>query len=289
MRLFLLTALVMVFFAANSLLNRLALAEGAIGAAEFAAIRLAAGAAMLAAIVAVRDRGLGALRAAEPWGVAGLTLYMLGFSFAYLWLDAGLGALILFGGVQVTMFAGAALAGEGLRPRRIGGALLAFGGLVWLVSPAGVAPDPAGAVLMAAAALGWGVYSLRGARVRDALAATAGNFLFATPLAVLVAVLAVLAPIAGTPTSLPGVGYAVLSGAVTSGLGYALWYAVLPRIAASAAGVAQLTVPVIAMLGGVLLLGEVPGLRAVLAAAVVLGGVGLALTGRRQPRPTGRP
>jgi drug/metabolite transporter (DMT)-like permease len=277
MSLFLLTTLVMVFFAANSLLNRLALAEGAIGAAEFAAIRLAAGAFMLAAIIAVRDRGLRALRAAEPWGVAGLTLYMLGFSFAYLWLDAGLGALILFGGVQVTMFTGAALAGEGLRPRRMAGAALAFGGLVWLVSPAGVAPDPAGTMLMAAAALGWGIYSLRGARVRDALAATAGNFLCATPVAVLAAVVFV-----GTaPISLRGAGYAVLSGAVTSGLGYALWYAVLPRIAASAAGVAQLTVPVIAMIGGVLLLGEAPGLRAVLAAAVVLGGVGLALSGRR--------
>ncbi|WP_114967085.1 DMT family transporter [Alkalilacustris brevis] len=276
MRLFLVSSLVMVFFAANSLLNRLALAEEAIGAAEFAAIRLASGALMLAGIIAVRDRHLRALRRADPWGVAGLTLYMLGFSFAYLWLDAGLGALILFGGVQITMFAGALLRGETLAPRRIGGAAMALAGLAWLTSPAGAAPYPVGAALMAAAALGWGIYSLRGARAGDALAATATNFLWATPFAVL----AMLAFAGTVATSLPGIGLAILSGAVTSGLGYALWYAVLPHLAASAAAVAQLTVPVIALAGGALLLGEPPSLPAMLAAAVVLGGVGLALTSR---------
>lgn len=281
MRLFLLTTLVMALFAANSLLNRLALEEGAIGAAEFAFLRLLAGAAMLAGLVLVRDRGGGAaiLRMARPWGVVSLALYMIGFSFAYLTLDAGLGALILFGGVQIVMFAGAAMAGEGLRLRRVGGAALAFAGLVWLLSPAGVAPAPGGAALMLAAAFGWGVYSLLGSRARDPLAATAGNFLYAVPLAGL----ALLAVGGGAHVTAPGVGLAVLSGAVTSGLGYALWYAVLPALPASAAGVAQLTVPVIAMAGGAAFLGEVPSWRAVLAAAVVLGGVAVSLAPRRRP------
>ena len=280
MRLFLLTTLVMTMFAANSLLNRLALAEGAIGAGEFALLRLVAGAAMLAALVLARDRGAVAaiLRTARPWGVASLALYMIGFSFAYLTLDAGLGALILFGGVQIVMFAGAAMAGEGLRARRVGGAVLAFAGLVWLLSPAGVAPAPGGAALMLAAALGWGVYSLLGARARDPLAATAGNFLYAVPLAAL----ALLAVGGGAHVTVPGVGLAVVSGAVTSGLGYALWYAVLPRLPASAAGVAQLTVPVIAMAGGAALLGEVPSWEAILAAVVVLGGVAVSLVPRRR-------
>ena len=284
MRLFLLTTFVMTMFAANSLLNRLALAEGAIGAGEFALLRLVAGAAMLAALVLTRDRGAGAalLRAARPWGVASLTLYMLGFSYAYLTLDAGLGALILFGGVQIVMFAGAVRVGEGLRARRVGGAVVAFAGLVWLLSPAGVAPAPLGAALMLAAALGWGVYSLLGARARDPLAATAGNFLYAVPLALLVVGPALLAAGGGAHVTASGIVLALVSGAVTSGLGYALWYAVLPRLPASAAGVAQLTVPVIAMAGGAVFLGEVPTGEAIIAAAVVLGGVAASLAPPRR-------
>ena len=284
MRLVLLTVLVMTLFAANSLLNRLALMDGAIGAGEFAAIRLVAGAITLLVIVLIRDRSAApAWHMANPVAVAGLTLYMLGFSYAYLTLDAGLGALILFGGVQVVMFAGGALLGQGLAARRIAGGAVAFAGLAWLVSPAGVAPPLAGAGLMTAAALGWGIYSLMGARSRDSLAATAGNFALAVP----PALFAVLLLPGEVPLTGAGVALAVLSGAVTSGLGYALWYAVLPHLAAATAGVAQLTVPVIAMAGGVLLLGEVLEARAVVAAFVVLGGVGVSVTGGR--RPSGRP
>jgi len=140
--------------------------------------------------------------------------------------------------------------------------------------PAGAAaPAPEGAALMAAAGLGWGVYSLRGRGAHDPQAQTAANFVLAAPVAL--AVLALTGP--GT-ISLKGVALAVLSGVVTSGLGYALWYAVLPRLQASAAAVAQLTVPVIALLGGAALLGEAPGWRVLLAAALVLGGVGWSLT-----------
>jgi drug/metabolite transporter (DMT)-like permease len=204
---------------------------------------------------------------------------MLGFSFAYLTLDAGLGALILFAGVQVTMFAGAALGGEPIPPRRWAGAGVAFAGLAWLLWPQGAgAPDPAGAALMAAAALGWGVYSLAGRGTADPLAATAANFVVALP-AALVAL--ALAADFGDATA-TGVGAALVSGAVTSGLGYALWYGVLPRLGASRAAVAQLTVPVIAIAGGVMFLGEAPTLRMLLAGAVVLGGVALSLAPARR-------
>jgi drug/metabolite transporter (DMT)-like permease len=205
---------------------------------------------------------------------------MLGFSFAYVSLDAGLGALILFGGVQVTMFAGGLWAGERPAARRWIGAGVALAGLVWLMWPGGgVAPDPAGAGLMAAAAVGWGIYSLAGRAAARPLASTAANFLYALPAALLVLI---WLPSAG-PVTVRGVGLAVLSGAVTSGLGYALWYSVLPRLQASAAAVAQLTVPVIAMAGGMALLDEVVTLPLAAAAAVVLGGVALSLS-----RPRGR-
>jgi drug/metabolite transporter (DMT)-like permease len=277
MRLGLLTALVMTAFAANSVLNRLALAEGNIGPAGFAVVRLAAGAAMLAALVLARGGRLPVRAPGRLLGAGSLALYMLGFSFAYVTLDAGLGALILFGGVQITMFAGAALAGEPIPPRRRAGAALAFAGLVWLLWPGGAAaPDPVGAALMVAAALGWGLYSLAGRRVTDPLAATAANFAVALPVAVLA--LLVAADMGGATAK--GIAAAVTSGALTSGLGYALWYAVLPQLGASRAAVAQLTVPVIALAGGAAVLGEAPGLRLILAGGVVLGGVWLSLARR---------
>ncbi|MDU8927251.1 DMT family transporter [Alisedimentitalea sp. MJ-SS2] len=279
MRLFLLTTLTMVAFAANSVLNRLALDGGETGPASFALIRLVAGAVMLMALVARRQGGLAPV---ARWpGRAGpgmLALYVLGFSFAYVTLGAGVGALILFGGVQVTMFAGAVLARETIPVQRWLGAGLSFAGLGYLMWPAGgTAPDLIGAALMAAAALGWGIYSLIGRGARDPLGATAANFLWAAPVGVLVWVI--------LPDSVDaaGAGLAVLSGAITSGLGYALWYTVLPGLGASRAAVAQLTVPVIAIAGGVVFLGEELNLRVVLASIMVLGGVGLAnyaFTGR---------
>jgi drug/metabolite transporter (DMT)-like permease len=208
-------------------------------------------------------------------GALGLAVYLLGFSLAYLAMDAGIGALILFGGVQVTMFAGAVAAREKLPARRWIGAALALGGLGWLVWPSGaVALPPAASAAMLAAAVGWGVYSLVGRRATDPLAETAANFVLAAPLCG--AALLVLQG-ASLDAAAPGIALAVLSGAVTSGLGYALWYSVLPRLDASVSGLVQLSVPVIAMLGGVLLLGEVLTLRMLGAGLLTLGGIAYGL------------
>lgn len=276
MRLALLTALVMTAFAANSILNRMAVGPGLIGALDFALIRALAGAVTLAMLVAVRQcGGLPLLSSRRVPGALGLALYLIGFSLAYLAMDAGIGALILFGGVQVTMFAGAVAAREALPARRWIGAALALAGLAWLVWPSGeVALPPAASAAMLAAAFGWGVYSLVGRRATDPLAETAANFVLAAPLCGL-ALLAV--PGALVTATTPGIALAVLSGAVTSGLGYALWYAVLPKLDASVSGLVQLSVPVIAMLGGVLLLGEVLTLRMLGAGLLTLGGIAYGL------------
>lgn len=285
MRLFLLTALVMLAFAANSVLNRMAVAGGDIGAVEFAVIRLAAGALVLLALVLWRGRGL---RGATVAGVAGLLVYLFGFSLAYGLLDAGTGALVLFGVVQVTMFTGALISGEGVPARRWVGAGLALGGLVVLVVPVGGgwAGGWAGFAAMAAAGVGWGLYSLAGRGAQDALGATAGNFALALGPGV---VLALAIGVDVGAASLRGIALAVLSGAVTSGLGYALWYAVLPALGAGRAAVAQLTVPLIAAAGGAVLIGEAVGWRFAIAAALVLGGVAWAsLPGGNMPKAASR-
>ena len=274
MRLFGLVALTMIAFAANSVLNRLALSGGAIGPAAFAAVRLGSGAVMLVTLARMRGASLPLTGPRRGLAVAALALYMIGFSFAYLTLTAGVGALLLFGAVQITMFTGALLRHEQVPARRWIGTLVAFSGLVWLLWPGGQgAPAPGGAALMAAAGAGWGVYSLCGRGAVDPQATTAANFLLAAPLALLVLT---FSPAMHGITA-QGVGLAVLSGVVTSGLGYSLWSAVLPRIAATVAAVAQLTVPVIAMAGGMLVIGEPPSWRFAAAALLVLGGVGMSL------------
>lgn len=272
MRLLVLTAVTMVAFAANSVLNRWAVGPGHIGAMEFAMVRLLAGAVMLAALVRWQR---GALvwpgRRGRLPGVLGLAAYLMGFSLAYRGLDAGTGALVLFGMVQITMFAGALWSRERIPPRRWAGAGLALAGLVLIAAPGGGAMALAPLGLMAVAGIGWGIYSLAGRGASDPLVATAWNFLLALPLVLPLGLLAGVARPDGV-----GVGLAVLSGAVTSGLGYALWYAILPGLGAARAAVAQLSVPVLAALGGALLLAELPGPRFWLAAGLVLGGVGLA-------------
>ena len=270
MRLIILVSVTMLAFAANSLLNRMALAESEAGAASFAALRLLSGALMLVAIVQIR--GQANWRLTNVAGPLSLLAYVIGFSFAYLSLDAGLGALILFGGVQITMFAGALLRGESVPTMRWVGAGFAFAGLSFLLWPSGTTPVPLlGAGLMLGAALGWGIYSLLGAGAADPLGATARNFLWATPLGLLPAFFMWdgMSPI--------GALLAVLSGAVTSGLGYALWYRVLPELPASVAAVAQLTVPIIALAGGIVFIGEELTWRFLVAALMVLGGVVLSL------------
>jgi drug/metabolite transporter (DMT)-like permease len=276
-RIALLTAVALIAFAANSLLCRLALAGREIDAASFTAIRIASGAVVLALLAGRRDGG--ALRAGSWGSAAALFVYAAPFSFAYLELGAGPGALILFAAVQTTMLGVAIAGGERPRPAVWIGLAIALGGLVALAAPGATAPDPLAAALMAAAGAAWGVYSLRGRRAAGApLAATAGNFVRAAPMAIaLAAVAAAVAPVAITPR---GAGLAIASGALASGAGYALWYAALRGLAAAEAAVVQLLVPVIAAAGGVALLGEIVSVRLALAAAAILGGVGLAIRGR---------
>lgn len=283
MRLFLLTALTMTAFAANSVLNRLALDSGVIGPASFTAIRLLSGALILGALCPLVSPGA-ALRRSGSWQSAlALFCYAAAFSFAYLSLSAATGALILFGGVQITMFAGALLSGERPGPARWAGSVLGLAGLAVLLLPGATVPDPAGAGLMLIAAVAWAVYSLRGRVSGNPLLATTANFLWALPLA---ALLLTLAP----PENLPaasGVLLAASSGALASGLGYAIWYSVLPRLDRSIAAIAQLSVPLIAFAGGNLLLGEPLTLRFVIAAMLILGGMAGAvlLPARRRTAP----
>ena len=277
MRLFLLTALTMIAFAANSVLNRMALAGGGIDAASFGTIRLIAGAVMLGALCVILRGGLHLRGPGRVAGVLSLLLYIYGFSAAYDVLDAGLGALILFGVVQITMFAGTLMAREAVPPRRWIGAALAFSGLIWLLWPgAGPQVSVVHGLFMAAAGIGWGIYSLAGRRNTDALQGTAANFILAAPLGLLIG-LALPTGAGGTVIGAQGIMLAILSGAVTSGLGYALWYRVLPGLASSVAAVAQLTVPVIAMAGGMIFLSEHLSLQFVMASALVLGGVAISV------------
>ncbi|GHE03908.1 membrane protein [Defluviimonas sp. 20V17] len=280
MRLFALILVTMIAFAANSVLTRVGLAEGRIGPAAFSAIRLASAALALSLLVILRGRKLPLATPGRWRGVVALAIYVLGFSFAYVWLSAGVGALILFGAVQITMFSAGLRSGERMPPQRLIGAAVAFAGLIWLMWPAGHAtPDPAGSLLMAAAGIAWGAYSILGRGASEPEAETAANFLLATPFGIAALPLAVGAPL--TPT---GVALALASGVVTSGLGYALWYHVLPQLRASTAAIAQLGVPILATAGGVALLGEALSWRFVTATVLVLGGIALSLRPSRRSR-----
>lgn len=270
------TVLTMLAFAANSIFCRVALGAGEIDAAGFTAIRLASGALALAAICAARGQ-LGRMRVRPDFrAVLALFGYAAAFSFAYRDLTAGTGALLLFGAVQATMIGNGLFRGERPSVAEWSGLLIAIGGLGWLVAPGVSAPPPLGAALMAFAGVAWGVYSLRGRKVSSPLASTAVNFLWSVPLA-----LALLA-IGNVHASATGIMWAVLSGALASGAGYALWYSVLPKLTATRAATVQLTVPVIAALGGVAFLSETLSVRLVSSSLLVIGGVALAIFGRRR-------
>jgi drug/metabolite transporter (DMT)-like permease len=275
-----LTAIAMLAFAANSLLCRLALGQGAIDAASFATVRVVAGAVTLGLIVLTRWRTRG-VPAADWRSATMLFVYVAGFSFAYLTLSAGTGALILFSAVQLTMFATALRGGEHFPWMSWLGLALAVAGLVYLVSPGLAAPDPLGAVLMALAGVAWGVYSLRGRGAADPLGSTASNFICAVPMVIVVSVLS----IRELHVSAAGLALAVASGTVTSGLGYVAWYAALRGLPRTRAATVQLSVPVIAALGGVVLLAEPITLRLVLASVATLGGVWIVLRQRSLPVP----
>lgn len=276
-----LTLLVLLPLAANSWLCRAALRDTAIDAASFTTVRLVSGALMLWLLVAVAGRMRGGVQArlsAGSWPSAfALFGYAALFSFAYLSLTAATGALLLFGAVQITMVIAALWRGDRLGALQWVGVVLAFAGLVGLLMPGLSAPPLVGALMMIGAGVCWGVYSLRGQGGGSATWATAGNFMRTVPITL--ALSAVMLP--GLSIDAAGVGYAVVSGAITSALGYILWYVVLSMIKATTAATAQLSVPVVVAIGGVLLLGEPVTLRLVLASAAVLGGVALVVTRRR--------
>jgi len=274
-RILLLTAFAMLAFAANSLLCRLALQQPSIDPASFGSVRLASGALVLGLIVRLQAGRAAPGRPDWP-AAAMLFAYVACFSYAYLTLSAGTGALILFGAVQVTMIGAGLRAGESFRPVAWAGLLLAVGGLVYLVSPGLSAPPLLGALLMAGAGVAWGVYSLRGRAAAAPLLATARNFLRATPLALGLSLLTV-AHAHATPA---GVALAIASGALTSGIGYVIWYAALKGLSAMRAATVQLSVPPIAALGGALLLSEALTPRLAFASAAILGGIGLVLGSR---------
>ncbi|WP_018148144.1 DMT family transporter [Henriciella marina] len=277
LRLFLITALAMTAFAANSVLARLAMATGEAGAWTFTLIRILSGALVLALIVSP-----GRAMKAGSWASGGaLLLYAAAFSLAYLTLATGTGALILFALVQITMIGWGLAQGERLSAPRWGGLILALLGLVWLLLPGIEAPPLAGALLMSAAGVGWGIYSLRGRGASQPTLLTAGNFARASFLALLVAFPALFLSGEAAP-SLEGTAYALASGAITSALGYAIWYAALRHLSASLAAIAQLTVPAIAAFGGMIFLDEPLTVRFLIATALILSGVALASLARRR-------
>lgn len=274
-----LTVIAMCAFAANSVLCRLALASPTIDAASFTAIRLVSGA--VALVVLAMARGGGRVGAAGDWRSAfALFVYAAAFSFAYITLHASVGALILFGVVQATMISVGFVRGERLSIVQTAGAIAAAAGLIYLLSPGLSAPPLIGAALMAVAGAAWGVYSLfgRAAKGVEPALVTTGNFLRAAPMG-----LALLLPFMGSlHVSTEGVLLAIASGAITSGMGYVLWYAALKGLNASEAAIVQLTVPVLAALGGLLLVHEALTLRFAIAAAAILGGVAIVLRGARR-------
>ncbi len=266
-----LTLLTMFAFAGNSVLCRIALKHTSIDAASFTSIRLISGAVVLWVIAGFFRSG----RTGRGNWISAFALfaYAAGFSFAYISLTAATGALLLFGAVQATMIGHGLLAGERLHKQQLVGLMLALGGLVGLLLPGLSAPPLVGSVLMLIAGVAWGVYSLRGKSAGDPTQITAGNFLRATLFTALLS----MSLISSSNLDIVGVWYAVASGAVASGLGYALWYSVLPALKATNAATVQLSVPVIAAFGGIIILGESVTARFVLASLAILGGIALVI------------
>ncbi|MGH1415589.1 MAG: DMT family transporter [Pelagimonas sp.] len=284
MRLFLLSALTMVAFAANSLLTRAGVHGAGLETNTFALVRLASGAFVLLVLCLIGGHRIQLVNWRRALSVFGLSLYIIGFTDAYRAMDSGTGALLLFGTVQITMFAGALLLREALPVLRVVGACVAFVGLMYLVWPwQDIAQDPVAVAMMGAAGLGWGLYSLAGRGSAAPLPDTAANFLLAAM--VVPGVFLILGydatPLGNLGDNPAGMGFAIASGALASGLGYALWFRVLPQLDASVSAVAQLTVPPIAMAGGMLFLDEALSLKFVIASVIILGGVAVSVLGPR--------
>ncbi len=270
-----LTVVTMLAFAANSVLCRLALAHGSIDPASFTAIRIGSGAVTLGLILAFTDK---ASVAQGSWKAAlALFAYAAAFSFAYVTLSAGAGALLLFGAVQATMVTTGLLRGERLTATQWFGFAVALIGLAALLAPGVAAPPMGGALLMLAAGVAWGVYSLLGRRAVDPLAATAGNFLKALPITVIL-----LGPLVllGTHHEPSGLLYAIISGAVASGFGYTIWYAALAGLSPVQGASVQLSVPVITAVAGTIALGETITIRLSLSSIAIIGGIALVIASR---------
>jgi drug/metabolite transporter (DMT)-like permease len=283
-RILILTLTAMIAFASNSLLCRAALKQTSIDAASFTFVRVFSGAVVLCLIMNLRRM----MRTTQSVGIGGnwisalaLLLYAAGFSFAYVAVAAGTGALLLFGAVQATMILWGLHKGERLRAIQIFGLIVAMTGLVVLLFPGLTAPPLFGSILMLGAGIAWGVYSLRGKEGKNPVAATTGNFLRAVPFAAAISIVF----FRWLDLDLAGVTYAIISGAITSGLGYVIWYTVLPSLKAASAATVQLSVPVLAAAGGILLLGERLTWRYLLASVAVLGGIALVLLEKNDARP----
>ncbi len=280
----------MLAFSSNSLLCRAALKQTSIDAASFTFVRIVSGAIALW-IVQKTTKKLRVERTASPlverqeteagnwWSALALFIYAAGFSFAYNSLAAGTGALLLFGAVQATMILWGLGSGERLRAIQIVGLVAALTGLVVLVFPGLSAPPLMGSILMLAAGVAWGIYSLRGKDETNSMSTTAGNFLRAIPFAALVSI----SLLPGTRFDHAGVLFAAISGAITSGLGYVIWYNALPGLKAASAATVQLSVPVLTATGGILLLGEPITPRYLVASIAVLGGIALVVLEKRCP------
>jgi drug/metabolite transporter (DMT)-like permease len=268
----------MVAFAANSVMCRLALLKTAIDPATFTSIRIVSGALVLWIIVVARNKSR---RNHGDWiSALALFTYAIAFSFAYVKLSVATGALLLFGAVQATMIGWGRWRGERFTSWQLCGFVAAIVGLIGLLLPGVTAPSPSAAIWMLGAGIAWGAYSLRGARNADPTAVTAGNFLRAVPFAITVNLLM----ISVTSLDAAGVAYAVASGALASGVGYAIWYAALPGLTATTAATVQLSVPVLAAFVGVVALGEQLSLRLVIASTAILGGIALVVFERRSTR-----
>lgn len=273
----LLTLLTLVAFAANSVLCRMALKDGQIDPVSFTQIRLLAGAIVLLPFLLRQRASVWPLRRSQCWPALALSVYAIAFSLAYVALDAGIGALIMFAMVQFTMIGWSVM--RGIRPAKLEwlGLGIAFAGLLYLTAPGLSAPPLQGALLMAAAGIAWGAYSVLGQREGDPVSGTARNFILSLPLA---ALLFAAEPAWGEASS-TGIALAVASGALASGLGYVIWYAALKGLSAIEASTVQLAVPVVAALGGIIFLGEAITVQAAIASALILGGIFVTIVGRR--------
>lgn len=283
LKIFLLTVAALVCFAFNSILCRMALGGGHIDAASFTLIRVVSAALTLSLILAFTSGKSRLFERQKKGSIISaffLFAYAAAFSFAYLGLTTGTGALILFGCVQATMLVYGLVKGERPGALEWTGLFAALGGLVYLVFPGLESPPLASSLLMGAAGVAWGFYTLRGKATEDPVAVTSGNFVFAVPMAII----ATLPFLATEFITVRGVLLATASGAVASGIGYSIWYAALRGHSSSSAAIVQLSVPVIAAFGGVLLIGEAVTLRLAIASALILGGIWLAIRGRIRGR-----